>query len=106
MLLTHFGGAGGAFILSGVGGWIMPLIALVAKGNQYPTLRAHAIQALNFQLTWTIVGVIGWVTVCLIIGGLGILAAVAMGAIFGIIAGIRANDGQPYQYPASIKMIK
>jgi uncharacterized protein len=106
VLLTHFGGAGGAFILSGVGGWIMPLIALVAKGNQYPTVRAHAVQALNFQLTWTIVGVIGWATVCIIIGVAGVLAAVAMGAIFGIIAGVRANEGQLYQYPASIKMVK
>jgi uncharacterized protein len=105
-LLTHFGGAGGAFILSGVGGWIMPLIALVAKGNQSPTIRAHAIEALNFQLTWTIVGVIGWATVCIVIGAAGILAAVAMGAIFGIIAGLRANDGQLYHYPAAIKMIK
>lgn len=105
-LLTHFGGAGGAFILSGVGGWIMPLIALVAKGNQSPTIRAHAIQALNFQLTWTIVGVIGWVTVCIVIGAVGIIAAVAMGVIFGIIAGIRANEGQLYQYPAAIKMVK
>src|SRR5690554_3073727 len=78
VLLTHFGGAGGAFLLSGVGGWIMPLIALIAKGNQSPTVRAHAVQALNFQLTWTIVGVLGWATVCVIVGGLGILAAVLM----------------------------
>jgi uncharacterized protein len=105
-LLTHFGGAAGAFILSGVGGWIMPLIAMVAKGNQSPTVRAHAVEALNFQLTWSIVGVIGWATVCIVIGGAGILAAVAMGAIFGIIAGLRANDGQQYRYPAAIRMIK
>ena len=106
MLLTHFGGAGGAFLLSGVGGWIMPLIALIAKGNQSPTVRAHAVQALNFQLTWTIVGVLGWATVCVIVGGLGILAAVLMGVIFGIIAGVKANEGQLYEYPLSIKMVK
>ncbi|HEY8471462.1 MAG TPA: DUF4870 domain-containing protein [Natronosporangium sp.] len=106
VLLTHFGGAGGAFLLSGVGGWIMPLIALIAKGNQSPTVRAHAVQALNFQLTWTIVGVLGWATVCVIVGGLGILAAVLMGVIFGIIAGVKANEGQLYEYPLSIKMVK
>jgi uncharacterized Tic20 family protein len=105
-LLTHFGGAAGAFVLSGVGGWIMPVIALAAKGGQSPTIRAHAVKALNFQLTWTIVGVIGWATACIVIGIAGIVAAVLMGVIFGIIAGLRANDGTLYTYPASINMIK
>jgi uncharacterized protein len=105
-LLTHFGGAAGAFVLGGVGGWIMPVITLATRGNQSPLLRAHAVQALNFQLTWTIVGVIGIVTACIVIGFFAIGAAVLMGVIFGIIAGIKANDGELYHYPASIKMIK
>lgn len=105
-LVAHFGGAGGMFVLGGVGGWIAPLIALVTKGKESPTVRQHAVNALNFQLTWTIVGVIGYATLCIAIGGLILLAAVIIGIIFGIIAGLKANEGQLYDYPVSIKMIK
>lgn len=105
-LVAHFGGAAGMFVLSGVGGWIAPLIAYVTKGKESPTIRQHAVNALNFQLTWTIVGVIGYATLCIFIGLLIWPAAVLIGIIFGIIAGIKANDGQLYNYPLSIKMIK
>ncbi|HLU33469.1 MAG TPA: DUF4870 domain-containing protein [Natronosporangium sp.] len=105
-LVAHFGGAVGIFLLSGVGGWIGPLVALLAKGNESPTVRAHAVEALNFQLTWSIVGVIGWATMCIVIGFLILPVAVLMGIIFGIIAGVRANEGALYRYPASVKMIK
>jgi hypothetical protein len=105
-LVAHFGGAAGMFVITGVGGWIAPLIALLSRGNQSATVRQHAVSALNFQLTWTIVGVVGWLTACIGIGVLIFAAAALVGIIFGIIGGVRANDGQLYQYPVSIKMIK
>ena len=94
------------FIIGGVGGWIAPLIAYVVKGKESPTVRQHAVNALNFQLTWTIVGVIGIVTSCIVIGIVPLLAAIVIGIVFGIIAGLKANEGQIYNYPMSLKMIK
>ena len=105
-LVAHVGGAAGMFIGSGILGWVAPLIALVTKGKESPTVRQHAVNALNFQLTWSIVGLIGLLLVCLVIGILGILAAVIMGVVFGVIAGVKANEGQLYNYPAAIKMVK
>jgi len=105
-LISHFGGAAGMFVLSGVGGWIAPLIAMATRGNQSPTVRQHAVNALNFQLTWTIVGVIGWLTCVFGIGVIIFLAASLVGIIFGIIGGVKANDGYLYEYPVSLKMIK
>lgn len=93
-------------VLSGVGGWIAPLIALVSRGNQSPTVRQHAVNALNFQLTWSIVGVIGWLTCAFGIGIIIFIGAAIVGIIFGIIGGVRANDGYLYEYPVSLKMIK
>jgi hypothetical protein len=105
-LVAHFGGAAGMFVFFAVGGWIAPLVALLAKGNTSPTVRAHAVSALNFQLTWSIVGVIGYITVCILIGFFIFPIAAILGIIFGIIAGVRANDGEVYNYPVTIKMIK
>jgi uncharacterized Tic20 family protein len=105
-LVAHFGGAAGMFLLGGVGGWIAPLIAMVAKGNQSPTVRAHAVDALNFQLIWSIVGVIGYITLCVVVGFIIIPAAAIIGIVFGIIGGLRANEGQLYKYPMSYPFIK
>ena len=105
-LVAHFGGAAGMFVGGGILGWVAPLIAMMSKGKESPTVRQHAINALNFQLTWSIVGLIGLLLICVAVGVLGVLAAYAMGIIFGIIAGLKANEGQLYNYPASIKMVK
>jgi uncharacterized Tic20 family protein len=105
-LVAHFGGAVGMFVLFGVGGFIGPLIALLAKGNQSPTVRAHALAALNFQLLWSVVGLIGWILVCVFIGWIITVAAAIIGVILGIIAGVKANEGQLYKYPMSLNLIK
>jgi uncharacterized Tic20 family protein len=105
-LVTHFGGAAGAFISGGVAGWIAPLVALLAKGNTSPTVRAHAVTALNFQVLWAIIGVVGYILLCVGIGIIGIIGAWALGTIFGLIAGSRAVNGQLWKYPLSFNLIK
>jgi uncharacterized Tic20 family protein len=105
-LVAHFGGAAGAFLGAGTGGWIAPLIALVSKGNESPTVRAHAVAALNFQILCTIVAVVGWATVCIVIGFVPALAAMIGGIVFGVLAGMKANEGQFYKYPITIGLVK
>jgi uncharacterized protein len=94
------------FFLGAAGGWIAPLVAMLAKGNDSPTVRAHSVTALNFQITWSIVGVIGWLTFCIGIGIIIYLAALVVGVVFGIIAGVKALNGEQYNYPLAIKMVK
>jgi uncharacterized Tic20 family protein len=112
-LVAHFGGAALAFLSGGWAGWVAPLVALLAKGSQSPTVRAHAAQALNFQLLWAIVAlVITVVSSCLsviIIGVFGFFLLVIpwlMGTIFGVIAGIKALNGEPYRYPGAPNWVK
>jgi uncharacterized Tic20 family protein len=106
VLVSHFGGAAGALLGGGGCGWIAPLIALVAKGNESPLVRANAIAALNFQIPIAIVAFVGWVTACFLIGFFIFIAAMVVGTIFGIIAGLKANDGLPYRYPFSLSLVK
>ena len=101
VLVAHFGGAAGMLVLGAVGGWIAPLIALVAQGNRSPQVRAHALAALNFQLLLSIVGAVGWITACLFVGWFFLAAALLLGVVVGLIAGVAANEGRFYQYPLS-----
>lgn len=105
-LVAHFGGAAGMLVGAGCAGWIAPLVALLARGNQSPAVRAHSVAALNFQLLWSIVGVVGWALSCIVIGFFGVAAAMALGIVFGIVAGLRANEGELYRYPATISLVK
>jgi uncharacterized Tic20 family protein len=91
-------------VTAGCGSWIAPLVALLARGNQSPAVRAEAVKALNFQLLWSVIAVIGWVTFCLF----WIIVPVAMlvQVIFGVIAGVRANNNEPYAYPLTYPLIK
>lgn len=106
ILVAHFGGAAGAFLGGGCSGWIAPLVALLAKGNQSPAVRAEAVKALNFQILWSIIAIVGWILVCVIVGFIIAPAAWAIGTIFGIIAGVKANNNEPYNYPMTVSMIK
>jgi glycosyltransferase involved in cell wall biosynthesis len=47
---SHFGGI--------LVGFIAPLVTLLAKGNESPTVRAHSVEALNFQITWGIATIV------------------------------------------------
>src|SRR5213592_114126 len=105
-LVAHFGGAAGMLISGGWLGWLAPLIAMMTKGQQSPQVRAHAVAALNFQLLWSIIAVIGYILgICgsiIIIGAVFFIVpfiAVVISIIFGVIAGVKANEGQYYNYP-------
>jgi uncharacterized protein len=106
ILVTHFGGAAGAFLGGGCAGWIAPLVALLARGNQSPAVRAHAVQALNFQLLWSIIALIGWITSCIGIGLFIGFGAMIVAIIFGVIAGSKAAGGEPYRYPMSYPFVR
>ncbi len=106
ILVAHFGGGAGAFLGGGCSGWIAPLVALLAKGNQSPVVRAEAVKALNFQILWSIIAVVGWVLTCIVVGFFVGLAAWAIATIFGIIAGVKANNNEPYNYPMTVSLIK
>jgi uncharacterized protein len=105
-LVAHFGGAAGALIGGGLAGWVAPLIAFLTKGNESPTVRAHAVAALNFQILCSIVAIVGWFTCWLVIGFILWPIAMIAGIIFGILGGLRANEGQFYKYPININIVK
>ncbi|GAA1375043.1 hypothetical protein GCM10009661_41020 [Catellatospora chokoriensis] len=106
-LVAHFGGAAGALLGAGGGGWVAPLIALLVQGPKSPAARAHAVEALNFQIGISIVSIVCWILSCLIIPIFIALAATVVGVVFGVLAGIKANEGQLYTYPMSfLKLVK
>jgi uncharacterized protein len=106
ILVAHFGGAAGALIGGGTLGWIAPLVAMLARGQQSPYVRTEAIKALNFQILWSIIAVVCWALTCIVIGAFLAPIAALIAIIFGIIAGVKASNNEPYNYPMSYNFIK
>jgi hypothetical protein len=102
------------------GGIIAPIVIWQMKKDQLPALDAHGKMVANWQISsliyffvaGLIVGIgiplmiviVGFLLV--ILGGLAIAAIGLMGIIFSIIGGIKANNGEFWEYPLTIKFIK
>ena len=99
-LIAHFGGI--------LVGFIAPLVALLVKGNESPAVRAHSVEALNFQITWGIATVIASVVAVCTLGILFFLPMITwiVVIVFSIIAGMKANEGVLYHYPMTWRLVK
>ena len=86
-------------------GFLPALIGYVVLKDRGPFIREHSATALNFQITLLIAYVVGWITAFLLIGFLILFAAWALSIIFGIMAALAANRGEPYVYPLAIKFV-
>lgn len=100
VLIAHFGGI--------VVGFIAPLVAMLVKGNESATVKAHSVEALNFQITATIAYVVSTILTFCSFGILFFLPLVVwiLVIIFCVLAGMKANEGQFYKYPATLRLIK
>jgi uncharacterized Tic20 family protein len=87
-------------------GFVAPLIVLLVFGPRSAFVRAHAVESLNFNLTWLLYGIIAVILAFVLIGFL-ILAILGIAyVVLVIIASVRANNGQMYRYPATIRFVR
>lgn len=66
----------------------------------------QAKEALNFQITITIAMLICFVLMIVIIGGLLAPLVALLNLVFCIIAAVKANNGEAYRYPFTLRLIK
>lgn len=88
------------------GNLIGPLILWQMKRETDPFIDAQGKEALNFQITVAIAATISFFLMLVIIGFF-LLGLIAIGAlVLTIIAGVKANEGVPYRYPFTWRLIK
>lgn len=99
-------------LLAGGMTFLGPLIVWLAKKDQSRFVDYHGKEALNFQLNILIYSLI-LVAASIVTCGFGLILAVPLmlflavwGIVMPIIAGMRANAGERYQYPATFRIIK
>ena len=86
-------------------GFLAPLIVLMVFGQRSAYVRAHAVESLNFNLSWLLYAIVAGI---LVIVGIGLLILLALGiayVVLVVIASVRANNGQLYRYPLTIRFM-
>ena len=92
--------------------WVGPLVFYLVKKDEDPWLRAQTAEALNFNLSFFIYLAVGSiVTFVLILVLIGLLllpllaALIVAWVVFVIIGAVRANNGELYRYPLTIRFV-
>lgn len=87
-------------------GFVAPLVVLLVFGPRSAYVRAHAVESLNFNLTWLLYGIVGVILAFLLIG-IPILIALGIAyLVLVVIASVRANNGEFFRYPLTIRFIR
>lgn len=87
-------------------GVVVPIVIWQMKKDETPALDAHGKMVVNWLISSLIYWVVSGVLAIVLIGFLGMLALVIMGIVFPIIGGVKANNGELWEYPLTIKFLK
>lgn len=85
--------------------WLGPLVVYLVKKDEHPFIADQSREALNFNLSVFIYVLVSVVLIFIVIGFLLLPAIAIAWLILTIIAGVRANNGEAYRYPLSIKFV-
>ena len=114
-MFAHLSALLGGLLTSAVGGWgffLGPLVIWLMKKETMPFVADQAKEALNFNITVSVVMfvlmVLGFLTLgigFLLLGPLMLLIGIAA-LVFIVIAAIKANEGVAYRYPMTVRLVK
>jgi uncharacterized protein len=76
------------------------------KREEYPFVNEQGKEALNFQISVLIYGIISAFLCLIIIGFLLLLALGIFQIVMIIIASVKASNGEDYRYPLTIRFIR
>ncbi|APG59348.1 DUF4870 domain-containing protein [Christiangramia salexigens] len=94
-------------LITGIGGFIVPLILWITQKDKVAGMDMHGKMILNFQISLFIYSIIS--IPLIILFGLGILILIVIGLIafiFPILNAIKVSNGELPYYPLSIQFLK
>ena len=87
-------------------GLVLPIVLWQTQKDKVPALDVHGKMVVNWMISETIYMFVSIVLMFVLVGFLTILAVALMGIIFPIVGAVKANNGELWNYPLTIKFIK
>jgi uncharacterized Tic20 family protein len=98
--------------LSQLLGFLVPFAGLVApiliwqlKKAEMPELDVHGKNVVNWLISYMIYIVVSVVLIVAFVGFFLIPVVIITGAVFAVIGGVKANNGEVWEYPLAIRFI-
>jgi len=88
------------------GNLIGPFLIWQIKKNDYPAIEAQAKAMLNFQFTIYLAVIVACILIIVVVGIPLLWAIGAFNVVCIIIAAMKANNGEPWMFPLSIRFLK
>ena len=103
-MLCHIGALSGCIIP--FGNIIVPLVIWFVKREESAFVDDQGKESLNFQISMVIYFIIAAILSLVLIGILIAVILFIAWFILVIMAGLKANEGEKYRYPMTIRLIK
>jgi uncharacterized Tic20 family protein len=87
------------------GSIVGPLIVWLSKKDQYPEVDRQGKDALNFHISMLLYIIVSAILVILVIGFMLLIALGILNLVIIIIAAVKSNSGERFEYPLSIRFI-
>ncbi|MDQ3063389.1 MAG: DUF4870 domain-containing protein [Acidobacteriota bacterium] len=87
-------------------GAVAPILIWQLKKDEIPALEAHGKMVTNWMISLAIYFTISFVLAFILIGFLGFLIFGILAIVFPIIGAVKANNGELWEYPLTIKFLK
>jgi uncharacterized Tic20 family protein len=89
-----------------IGAVVGPLIIWQIKKDEFPFVDHQGKEAVNFQISMLIYGVVAGLLCFACVGVFLLAAVIVVDLVFLLIAAVKANNGEAYRYPLCIRFIK
>jgi uncharacterized protein len=84
-------------------GMVVPIVLWQMKKNESRTIDLHGRIVTNWLITEFILAVVFGLLTFIVVGMPLLIALLVVGVVFPIIGGIKANNGEAWPYPCSIR---
>jgi hypothetical protein len=103
-LICHLSALCGYFIP--FGNLIAPIVIWSMKKDEMPMVDEHGKEVINFQISFTIWIFISIVMIFVLLGIPMLIVLAVLQLVFIIIGAIKADGGELYRYPLTIRFIQ
>jgi uncharacterized protein len=102
-MILHFSLLAGLIVP--LAGFVAPIIIWQVKKAELPALDIHGKIVLNWLISSLIYAVISLILIVVLIGIPLLILLGVLSVVFPIIGGIKANNGEEWKYPLSIRFL-
>ena len=104
-MISHLAALAG-IVVPAIGCVVGPLVIWQIKKEEFPFVDDQGKEAVNFQISILIYAIVAALLIFACVGIVLLPAVYIFDLIFLLIAAVKANDGEKYRYPLTIRFIK